>query len=42
MIEMGFTFVTVGGDNRFMTLGGQATIAEMKNAPRPGGGSSPY
>src|SRR5207248_2497690 len=23
-IEMGFTFVTVGGDNRFMTLGGQA------------------
>src|SRR5205823_2774827 len=24
MIEIGFTFVTVGGDNRFMTLGGQA------------------
>jgi len=42
MIEMGFTFVTVGGDNRFMTMGGQAAIAEMNNAPRPGGGSSPY
>src|SRR5712691_556696 len=42
MIEMGFTFVTVGGDNRFMTLGGQAAIAEMKDAPRPGAGSSPY
>src|SRR5438093_6795145 len=42
MIEMGFTFVTVGGDNRFMTMGGQAAIAEMKNAPKPGGGSSPY
>jgi 4-hydroxy-2-oxoheptanedioate aldolase len=42
MIEMGFTFVTVGGDNRFMTLGGQAAIAEMKDAPKPGGGSSPY
>jgi 4-hydroxy-2-oxoheptanedioate aldolase len=42
MIEMGFTFVTVGGDNRFMTMGGQAAIAEMKDAPRPGGGTSPY
>src|SRR5206468_8933273 len=42
MIEMGFNFVTVGGDNRFMTLGGQAAIAEMKDAPRPGAGSSPY
>jgi 4-hydroxy-2-oxoheptanedioate aldolase len=42
MIEMGFTFVTVGGDNRFMTMGGQAAIAEMKDAPRPGGSSSPY
>src|SRR6267142_2194291 len=38
MIEMGFTFVTVGGDNRFMTLGGQAAIAEIKAAPRPGAG----
>jgi len=36
MIEMGFTFVTVGGDNRFMTMGGQAAIAEMKDVPRPG------
>jgi 4-hydroxy-2-oxoheptanedioate aldolase len=42
MIEMGFTFVTVGGDNRFMTMGGQAAVAEMRDAPRPGGGSSPY
>jgi 4-hydroxy-2-oxoheptanedioate aldolase len=42
MIEMGFTFVTVGGDNRFMTLGGQAAVAEMKDAPNPGGSSSPY
>ena len=42
MIEMGFTFVTVGGDNRFMTLGGQAAVAEMKDAPKPGGSSSPY
>ena len=42
MIEMGFTFVTVGGDNRFMTMGGQAAVAEMKDAPKPGAGSSPY
>src|SRR6516165_2701858 len=42
MIAMGFTFVTVGGDNRFMTLGGQAAVAEMKDAPRPGSSSSPY
>jgi len=42
MIEMGFTFVTVGGDNRFMTMGGQAAVAEMKDAPRPGSSSSPY
>ncbi|MGH7038448.1 MAG: HpcH/HpaI aldolase family protein [Stellaceae bacterium] len=42
MIELGFTFVTVGGDNRFMTLAGQAAAAEMKGAPKPGGGSSPY
>src|SRR5437762_246329 len=38
MIAMGFTFVTVGGDNRFMTLGGQAAVAEMKDAPKPGAG----
>jgi 4-hydroxy-2-oxoheptanedioate aldolase len=42
MIEMGFTFVTVGGDNRFMTMGGQAAVADMKDAPKPGAGSSPY
>src|SRR5207245_6200827 len=42
MIGMGFTFVTVGGDNRFMTMGGQAAVAEMKDAPMPGGSSSPY
>ena len=44
MIEMGFTFVTVGGDNRFMTLGGQAALQEMRSgapaaAPKS---SSPY
>ena len=39
---MGFTFVTVGGDNRFMTLGGQAAVAEMKDSPKPGASSSPY
>jgi 4-hydroxy-2-oxoheptanedioate aldolase len=44
MIEMGFTFVTVGGDNRFMTMGGQAAIAEMRSGtPKPGAAStSPY
>jgi 4-hydroxy-2-oxoheptanedioate aldolase len=41
-IEMGFTFVTVGGDNRFMTLGGQAAVAEMKDAPKPGSSGSVY
>ncbi len=41
-IEMGFTFVTVGGDNRFLTMGGQEAVAEMKDAPKPGGSSSPY
>ncbi|MBV8505985.1 MAG: 2,4-dihydroxyhept-2-ene-1,7-dioic acid aldolase, partial [Alphaproteobacteria bacterium] len=44
MIEMGFTFVTVGGDNRFMTMGGQAALQEMRSgaaasAPKS---SSPY
>ena len=42
MIGMGFTFVTVGGDNRFMTLGGQAAVAEMRDAPKPGASTSPY
>ena len=42
MIAMGFTFVTVGGDTRFVTMGAQAAVAEMKNAPKPGASSSPY
>jgi 4-hydroxy-2-oxoheptanedioate aldolase len=44
MIEMGYTFVTVGGDNRFMTMGGQAAIQEMRSGtPKPGAAStSPY
>jgi 4-hydroxy-2-oxoheptanedioate aldolase len=44
MIEMGFTFVTVGGDNRFMTLGGQAALQEMRSgAPASAArSSSPY
>jgi 4-hydroxy-2-oxoheptanedioate aldolase len=44
MIEMGFMFVTVGGDNRFMTMGGQAALQEMRSgaaAPAPKS-SSPY
>jgi 4-hydroxy-2-oxoheptanedioate aldolase len=44
MIEMGFTFVTIGGDNRFMTMGGQAALQEMRSgaaAPAPKS-SSPY
>jgi hypothetical protein len=44
MIEMGFTFVTVGGDNRFMTMGGQGALQEMRSgatAPAPKS-SSPY
>ena len=31
MIEMGFTSVTVGGDNRFMTMGGQAALQEVRS-----------
>jgi len=45
MIEMGFTFVTVGGDTRFVTMGGQAAVAEMRSGgpSRPAGAStSPY
>ena len=45
MIEMGFTFVTVGGDTRFVTMGGQAAVAEMRSGTpaRPAGAStSPY
>ncbi len=45
MIEMGFMFVTVGGDTRFVTMGGQAAVQEMRSgAPaKPAAGStSPY
>ena len=45
MIGMGFTFVTVGGDTRFVTMGGQAAVAEMRSdePARPAAGStSPY
>ena len=42
MIAMGFTFVTVGGDTRFVTMGAAATVAEMRDAPKPGASSSPY
>jgi 4-hydroxy-2-oxoheptanedioate aldolase len=41
-IGMGFTFVTVGGDTRFVNTGATATVAEMRNAPKPGASSSPY
>ena len=41
-IAMGFTFVTVGGDTRFVTMGAAATVAEMRDAPKPGASSSPY
>src|SRR5437763_10028220 len=41
-IEMGFTFVTVGGDTRFLTTGAAAAVAEMRDAPKPGASSSPY
>jgi 4-hydroxy-2-oxoheptanedioate aldolase len=45
MIEMGFRFVTVGGDTRFLTTGAQAAVQEMRSsapAPTTAGGSSPY
>jgi len=45
MIAMGFQFVTVGGDTRFLSLTGQAAAQEMREgAPEPGagGGTSPY
>lgn len=45
-IEMGFRFVTVGGDTRFVTMGAQAAVQEMRGGapskPAAGGGSSPY
>jgi len=46
MIEMGFMFVTVGGDTRFVTMGGQAAVQEMRSGapskPAAAGSSSPY
>lgn len=45
MIEMGFRFVTVGGDTRFLTTGAQTAVQEMRSAasaPAAGGSSSPY
>jgi hypothetical protein len=45
MIEMGFMFTTVGGDTRFLTMTGAATVQEMRQgaAAKPAGSStSPY
>ena len=46
MIEMGFSFVTVGGDTRFVTMGAAAAVAEMREGgpakPAAGGSTSPY
>jgi 4-hydroxy-2-oxoheptanedioate aldolase len=50
-LQMGFTFVTVGGDTRFVTMGAAAAVQEMRAgaggsvAAKPGAGgsgSSPY
>ena len=40
-IEMGFTFVTVGGDTRFVTMGAAAAVQEMRTgvAAKPGAGA---
>ncbi len=46
MIDMGFKFVTVGGDTRFVTMGAAAAVAEMRGGapskPAAGGSTSPY
>ena len=46
MIEMGFMFVTVGGDTRFVTMGGQAAVLRRCASDAPSkpatGSSSPY
>jgi 4-hydroxy-2-oxoheptanedioate aldolase len=45
MIEMGFMFVTVGGDARFLTAAAQAAVQEMRSgapARSAAGGSGPY
>jgi hypothetical protein len=43
---MGFKFVTVGGDTRFLTMGAAAAIKEMRGEaptnPARAGASSPY
>ena len=46
-LVMGCTFVSVGGDTRFVTWGAAATVQEMRTgvAAKPGAGgssSSPY
>jgi 4-hydroxy-2-oxoheptanedioate aldolase len=50
MIDIGFKFVTVGGDTRFVTMGAAAAVAEMREGtnsgaasqPAAGGSTSPY
>src|SRR5215470_2296137 len=45
MIDIGFMFVTVGGDARFLTAAAQAAVQEMRSgatAPAAAGGRSPY
>jgi hypothetical protein len=46
MIDMGFRFVTVGGDTRFVTMGAAAAVQEMRGEapknPARAGASSPY
>src|SRR6266700_1475837 len=41
MIQMGFTFVTVGGDTRFVTMGAAAAVAEMREGTNSGAASRP-
>src|ERR1700680_468213 len=49
MIDLGFKFVTVGGDSRFVTMGAAAAVAEMREGsnssapakPAAGGSTSP-
>ena len=50
MIDLGFKFVTVGGDTRFVSMGAAAAVAEMREGtnsgamskPPAGGSTSPY
>src|SRR5712691_10930129 len=41
MIDLGFMFVTVGGDTRFVTTGAAAAVAEMREGTNSGGASRP-